>query len=425
LTLNVVAIYWYLVEWGGRLMKKFVNRIIRDEKGHALELVLTLLGLGGLILAPVLGLMSTGLLAGQVYEQKTDELYAADAGVEDAVWKIQQEVEELPTPGCGGEEPEPWSYNITDSVNKINGKNVEVTITYVNNTTYRVDSIASFNGSETQIQAYIAGENYYGDYSGLMDHILTSPGEIDVAEKVVLEYPEGADPYPEYPDAWPEVWEAEEFYGEQVADGMQYDGDTAIDLEGNDCPAGPIYINDEGIDCPSGLEPLYVDGKLDILNSDSTEATLTLNGTIYATGDMSIGATNGDMILDLNGQTIFASSNSTGNKYALTIGGKCTVKGPGVIIAVGDVQFKPKSQAGEEEGGGPVFILSIAGTSYLQPSGHVYGAIAGSVEVYVQQGEEPTIEYPEGGFDDENLNFLSGFVMLVYSMNTWEVVNPA
>ena len=49
------------------------------------------------------------------------------------------------------------------------------------------------------------------------------------------------------------------------------------------------------------------------------------------------------------------------------------------------------------------------------------GAIAGGIEVYVQQGEEPTIEYPEGGFDGEGLNFLTGLIKLVYQVSTWEV----
>jgi len=397
-------------------MKEAVKRIVKDEKGRVMELVLILLTVGGLILAPLLGLMSTGLLAGQVYEKKTDELYAADAGVEDAVWKIQNDVEELPRPACEAEDPDPWSYNISN----VNGKGVEVTITYVTNMTYQVESIATGNNSGTQIEAYVTGESYYGDYSGLLDHILTSPGEIDVAKKVILEYPEGADPYPSYPDDWPKVWELEDFYGGQVEDGTQCYGYTQVDLDGNDCPTGPIYINDEAIGCPSGLEPLYVEGELDILNS-GTDATLTLNGTMYATDDTSIGETSGDMILDLNGQTIFVSSDTTGNKKALIIGGKCIVKGPGVIIAVGDIEFKPKSQAGEEEGGGPVFILSVLGTTTLQPSGTVYGAIAGGIEVYVQQGDDPVITYPTAGFGDEDLNFLTGIKKLVYSIATWEV----
>ena len=71
-------------------MKLFpdLNKSIRDEKGQALILVLILMLVGGLIIAPLLGFMSTGLMAGQVFEKKTDELYAANAGVEDALWHL-------------------------------------------------------------------------------------------------------------------------------------------------------------------------------------------------------------------------------------------------------------------------------------------------------------------------------------------------
>jgi len=386
-------------------MKEAVRKIVRDEKGGAMELVLILLTVGGLILAPLLGLMSTGLMAGQVYETKTDELYAADAGVEDAVWKIDNQVDEVKYLYCG-EGNHSWSYpEPGDPAFEVNGKSVDVTITWVDNMTYRVESIATGNISGTNVTAYITGVSKWGDYSGLMDHILTSPGEIDVSQKVILEYPDGAEPCANYTDPWPEPWEFEEFYGEQVEDGTRYYSDTVIDIAGVNTTLGPLYVN----------------GELDIVNSSNTPATLTLNGTIYATGKTEIGATGKDMTLDLVGQTIFISSNVTGNQYALTMGGKCIVKGPGVIVAIGDIEFKPKSQAGAEEEAGPIFVLSVTGTSYLQPSGHVYGSIAGSVEVYVQQGEEPTITYPEGGFDEGGLNFLSGIRRLVYSLATWEV----
>jgi len=69
-------------------MKKILNKLIRNEEGQALILALILLVVGGLIIAPLLGFMSTGLIAGQVFEKKMDGLYAADAGVEDALWKL-------------------------------------------------------------------------------------------------------------------------------------------------------------------------------------------------------------------------------------------------------------------------------------------------------------------------------------------------
>lgn len=69
----------------------------KDERGQALILVLILLLLGGLIIAPLLSYMGTGLKTGQMYENKMMELYAADSGVEDAIWKIKMEDEGIPT----------------------------------------------------------------------------------------------------------------------------------------------------------------------------------------------------------------------------------------------------------------------------------------------------------------------------------------
>lgn len=69
-------------------MKKILNTLIRNEEGIALPIVLILLVVGGLIIAPLLSYMSSGLIVGQTYEAMADELYAADSGVEDGLWQI-------------------------------------------------------------------------------------------------------------------------------------------------------------------------------------------------------------------------------------------------------------------------------------------------------------------------------------------------
>ena len=74
-------------------MEKILNKLRKEEKGHALIIVLILLLLGGLIIAPMLAHVGTGLWTGKVvYEERMAELYAADAGVEDAIWKIQNDM---------------------------------------------------------------------------------------------------------------------------------------------------------------------------------------------------------------------------------------------------------------------------------------------------------------------------------------------
>lgn len=70
---------------------KLLKKIYRRESGQAFIMVLILLLVGMLIIAPLLALMGTGLIAGQMYEEKMNGLYAADAGIEDAIWKIMND----------------------------------------------------------------------------------------------------------------------------------------------------------------------------------------------------------------------------------------------------------------------------------------------------------------------------------------------
>jgi len=381
-------------------MKIAVKRFIGDEKGAALAMALILLLIGGIMAAPLLSYMGTGLLAGEVYEARTAELYAVDAGVEDAIWKIQNEDGYLPcSPGSPAR-----NYTITD----INGKNVDITITSValyqgitNLTgTYRVESITTGNGSGTQIEAYIEGVNKYGDYGAILDNVLTSLDEINLKPGSNVTPEEGEhSPMEYYGGDWPETWELEDFYGQQVEDAEPYLFDT-IDLAGVDMDLGPFYR----------------DGELDILNSSADEATLTLTGTLYVTGDTDIGVTNKEFTLDLNGHTIFVASNTSGNQKAIEVGGKCTVEGPGAIIAIGDVYFAPNIEAGMTE---PLFLMSVTGDSLVQPNGDFYGAIAGDVEVLLKAGS--SINYPEEEDWYEDYNFLIGVQELSFSIASWEV----
>ncbi|MEA3442622.1 MAG: hypothetical protein U9R04_03915 [Chloroflexota bacterium] len=103
-------------------MKKVFGELIKVEKGQgALVMVLVMLVLGGLIIAPLLSYMGTGLKVGQMHEEKTQELYAADAGVEDAMWQIQND--QIPT--------DPYHYHLT-----VNNKDVTVEIDSISTEEY-------------------------------------------------------------------------------------------------------------------------------------------------------------------------------------------------------------------------------------------------------------------------------------------------
>jgi Tfp pilus assembly protein PilX len=65
-----------------KLFKLFHKR----QNGHVFITALIILVLGTFLLVPLLGFMSTGLKTSQAFEEETYLLYAADAGIEDALW---------------------------------------------------------------------------------------------------------------------------------------------------------------------------------------------------------------------------------------------------------------------------------------------------------------------------------------------------
>ncbi|MDH4366679.1 MAG: hypothetical protein OEV57_00875 [Dehalococcoidia bacterium] len=386
-------------------MKAIVRRLIKEEGGQALLLAVILLLVAGLAVASLLSFMGTGLRLNPVYEGRVAELYAADAGVEDAVWKIQHPLQAGYLPCSVGNPPR--EYNITD----INGRFVKVTIEYVSAGVYNVTSIAvTFDGgntaaidSATEVNAYVTPTNLYGNYSGLLDHIVTTQGIIDEQGKQYLNYTTENAPVEGYIGAWPTAAELAEFYWQDVRNAVPYSSSTLDVKDHTATGIGPFYrngtFNDKGI-----------------INTGSDGLTLTLNGTVYITGDTEIGTTsNNEFVLDLNSNTIFVSSNTSGSQKALSIGTKVSIKGPGCIIAVGDIYFEPKSQVTTD----PVFVLSVAGQTLLQPRGDIYGAIAGSVEVQLQPNTH--LVYPTGGFGGYGLNFLVGTQKLIYSIASWQV----
>lgn len=101
---------------------KLLKEIHKKESGQALVLALILMLLGFLIIAPLLAYMGTGLKVGRLYEKKMDELYAADAGVEDAIYKIVNDY------AVGLAENESYSYTLT-GLQEVNSLPINVTVT--------------------------------------------------------------------------------------------------------------------------------------------------------------------------------------------------------------------------------------------------------------------------------------------------------
>ena len=107
----------------GRRTRAELNKLRRDQKGQAFILALILLALGSVIAVPLLTYMGTGLKVGKIYDTKKGELYAADAGIEDAQWRIKYD--HMPD----GYDTYAYDTNWTTPIaQQINNNNVNVTI---------------------------------------------------------------------------------------------------------------------------------------------------------------------------------------------------------------------------------------------------------------------------------------------------------
>ena len=365
---------------GGVVMRNVVKRSIRDERGAALVLALILLLVGGLITAALLGHMGSGILAGVVHERRTAELYAADAGVEDAIWKL---------PSLGLCLYQSANYTISD----INGKTVRVLIEFPEPGIYRITSVAVTDGdsgggiaaidSNTAVEAYVSAS--YMDLSSMLDHAIVSNNDIDIQPGSTVD---GDVWLPDENDldnkgditgkvkdnddltiTWPTYEQLSAYYYEDVEG--TYDPGLSIDVKYTD-----------------SIGPCYREGSLTVDNTGSP-GTLVLEGTVYITGDLDFqqsGASK-DYTINLNGETIFVEGGITFPADHVSISGS------GCIIALGDINFQPSIVSGGDDF---VFVFSITGDVWFHPSGDFTGCVAGNVHVELSPNNEVYWISPEG-----------------------------
>jgi hypothetical protein len=256
--------------------------LIRGEKGQALILALILLAVGGLIIAPLLSYMGTGLITGEVYEAKTDELYAADAGVEDAVWRI---------PNIGLCPNQSTNYTIPD----VNDKSVAITIAFVNNTTgtltYEITSTATTTstGGSTTIESYV---RYFPGSEGdifsnpIFNGALATQGSItydasctvngDIyhcgafnPSKLNGNWTDQGCPDPDDWD-WPSAQEIENLRSSLEEQARAGGTSGTMDIKSS-----------------RDLEPIYINGDLNIGGKD---VVINLTGVVYVTGKITVAA---------------------------------------------------------------------------------------------------------------------------------------
>jgi len=396
------------------MIKNIMKGILRDEKGNVLIMVLILLVVGGLILTPLLGLMSTGLLAGKVYERKMDDYYAADAGVEDAISRIQDNNLTF----VANNSSEPWHLTVNDRSVDVVVYREDLDPTCAENLTYRILSIATTDDgggtaaidSSTTIDAHLFVS--YLDLSALLENAIVSDDTIDIKPGNEVN---GDVWLPDRDDLtnkgsingtvkdsnnmtidWPTYEQLSTYYWDDV-DGAPDPG-PSIDVQ---------YTNTIG--------PAYRNGDLSIDNTGDP-ATLVLEDTVYVSGNLEFQQSGShNYTIDLNGETIFVEG------YITFASEHIAISGSGCIIAKGDIHFQPSITGGEDDF---VLVFSITGEVNFQPSGDFTGCIAGDAHVQLQPGctvnwinpEDKGLNVPWGAGDIDKMPPVTGLKIL-----SWEI----
>ena len=345
----------------------------KSEAGQVLVYVTIVLMLTMVIIPPLLGFVSGAGRTAQIREDRMLQVYAADAGIEDAYYRITGNSIGLPE-NPGEYIDLPYQY--------VNGCNVTVTVYKEAGDVYKIVSTATdYRGVGITIESWAAPWNYWGLFDNALSsygNITLKPGAVvtgDVTLNGTLDNKgtiTGNVTYGGVP-GWPPAEELSAFYWEDVKYVTPY-------------PSSSVTIMSHEY-----MGPFYRNGDLTIKSGNSS-ATLTLEGTVYVTGDLTIGQTNQDFTLYLNNQTIYT-------EQSVIFGGKTTLSGPGCIIAVGDVYFSPNMVGNDF-----IFILSVEGDLTAQPNGHFYGSMAGDIEIEYQPGATLYWTQPDTGA----LNFPPG-----------------
>jgi hypothetical protein len=305
----ILVVYALTAAMAGKVMKIAFGKLAKDEHGKVLILALILLVVGGLILTPLLGLMSTGLVAGQVYEKKTDELYAADAGVENGIWHLQQ----------GG--------SVDDILElTINGKAVTVEIEELPHecyemATYEITSTAtSQDGSGTTVLAQVTGITVYKDEL-FYDH---NAGTVYIPSNV-------------YVDGDVEISSEVYIVGNLKAGGNVVLNEGSL-IGGIVCVGGDLTLNNNATIQAS----VYVGGDLTLNNLASIESDLNVGGITTISGSSNvIGGIHAEGDVTVEGQDPQVAGNVCTN-------GNCSVGGQSALIIDGDV-YAGGTITGEEK----------------------------------------------------------------------------
>jgi hypothetical protein len=327
-----------------------MKRIVKSERGQALPMALILLLLGGFLVVPTLGLMTTSLTANRQVDRANLELYAADAGMEKILWNIQYNQYDPQDNPDGFKLPKDGDPPTQLPEFTLNVRTVDVQISKSAGQPYKIISTAtSADEHSTTVECYL---NATGDLSWFFDSAITSaknvtiqPGTV-VTGDVTYGTEDGLDNKgeiigekiydPDLANNWPSAEYFYNYYYAQVETAPDIADGTTINIA-NYTVANPFSLWQGG--SAHALGNLNITGK----------GWAILDGTLFVEGSLNVQP---DCTIDLNGHTIFVAypypTPYTKGDVAINFQPDSSLVGSGCIIAVGDIIFKPKLGAGDK-----------------------------------------------------------------------------
>ncbi len=107
--------------------RRRARKALHGQSGFGtLVTVLAIMAVGAIIIAPLLAFVITGTRAGAVHDRITDRLYAADAGIQDGIWRVTDG--KYPATWKETWDDDVYADNLTYPLPSLNGCSIDVTI---------------------------------------------------------------------------------------------------------------------------------------------------------------------------------------------------------------------------------------------------------------------------------------------------------
>jgi hypothetical protein len=277
-----------------------LKKVMSVESGQILTWTLVILGIGALLIPPLLSFVNTNLGASRTIEEGLKEQYAADAGVEYALYRL------------ANDDDVPFSDEQTPTL--VNNMPVMVTVESEGDY-YKITSTAK----DTVICSYV--QYFPGGNLDIYKGALVSSGDIDLAKDCTVDgdiryggdFDHGSgfthlsgDEIPgdiEFPpsDEFAQTYKQEALVG----------GTHTGDMNMCDGTLGPKYITGDlnvGMNCVVTLEgTIYVDGMIDVQKDGEFRGvgSIVAEGDIYMAKVSDFGTDSHSVIMSVHGNITF------------------------------------------------------------------------------------------------------------------------